>query len=71
MGGSENTNLNLNTLLCLCSGEGANDAFGSSTRDADRQPSDLGGDGAGPNLLITVLYFVAGHNKLIFYFWRY
>lgn len=47
-------NLNLNKLLHLCSGEGADDAFGSSTRDTDRQPSDLGGDGTGTQSLKSV-----------------
>lgn len=61
MVGFGNTDLNINRLLCLCSGEGADDAFGSSTREADRQPIVLRGNGAGTQSVKSI------RNRLIFF----
>lgn len=53
LGGRVRNSLNLNNLLLLFAGEGADDAFGSSAREADGQPGVLRGDGAGTNLLFS------------------
>lgn len=63
LGGRVRNSLNLNTLLLLFAGEGTDDAFGSSAREADGQPGFLRGDGAGTNLLLTLFFlFLTEHD---------
>lgn len=42
--------------ILVCAAEGADDAPGSSAGEADRQPGDLRGSGAGSNNLTNIIH---------------